>query len=148
MKWGRRGGSRGCSIAPLWLDPMDVHIELEALEHRYEAPYAEGLVSLLGEVDIPERQARGLYAIDWRSANNLIVYGASGVGTDDVVATALYSLASRYGTDDFYFYVIDCEPGILSAFAPCRNAAGWFGPTTPSAWKISLSCLRRREPSS
>ena len=121
---GSMARTADCSTAPLWLDPMDVHIELEALEHRYEVPYAEGLVSLLGEVDIPERQARGPYSIDWCGANNLIVYGASGVGTDDVVATALYSLASHYSTDDFYFYVIDCEPGILSALAPLPQCGG------------------------
>lgn len=143
-------GESSLAAAPLWLDPMASNTDLDALASRYEISQGEGVLSLLGEIDMPEQQNRELYAIDWSRTGNFMVYGASGVGTDEVVATALFSLASCYGADTCRFYVIDCEPGVLSALSPLPQCGGVVRSDDPERMEnlfklIEDELLRRRE---
>lgn len=115
---------------PLWLAPLPAHIGLAELEQSgmrglvAEAQGASSYISILGEVDIPERQTREAHLIDWCETGNLAIYGAPGTGTSELAVTALVSMAKRLDASRLEIYAIDLEGGALSALLALPQCGG------------------------
>lgn len=122
----RQASGQRLAAARLWLDPLPDWLGLAELEGRYAgeleaARMDNGFAAMLGEIDMPAEQRRAPHIVDFRHNGNLMIYGAQGTGTDELIATAICSLARGYSAEEFSFYVLDFDAGMLSCLRalPC-----------------------------
>lgn len=109
----------------LWLDPLPERLSLQSAEARYGAGLEAGsLAAIVGEVDIPARQARVPLVVDLSASGNLMVYGAQDSGADALVATLLYGLASRFDACELNIYAADFGQGLFSPFSMLPQCGG------------------------
>ncbi|WP_291288263.1 type VII secretion protein EssC [Enorma sp.] len=109
----------------LWLDPLPERMGLANVLSRYEGELpGEGLVAVIGEVDVPARQERVPLVIDLDAAGNLMVYGAQDSGADALVATLVYALAQKLDARALNLYIADLGQGVLAPFATLPQCGG------------------------
>ena len=114
-----RRQASGRAARRLWLPPLDKYLSLETLQGRYGAYTPEckpwQLVLPIGELDDPGHQEKRPYAVSFEEDSNVAVYGASGSGRTELLATMLWSVLDE-SPDDRLAYVVDSEAGALLAF--------------------------------
>ncbi len=101
----------------LWLDNIPEYIYIGNLSKKYSytaSPY--NISPIIGEYDDPEGQKQALLTLDLTSKGNTIIYGASGVGQDNLLSTIIYSSAIYHRPEEVNFYVIDLGAETLKIF--------------------------------
>lgn len=98
-----------------WLEPLPELLELERLQSSQTAARADS--AAFGLRDDPAAQAQHLLAIDFESAGNVAVIGASGTGKTSALITLAASLSQRTCTLPVQIYAIDAGGGALDAIS-------------------------------
>ncbi len=101
----------------LWLEPLKDKIYIKDLEERYNytsKPYQ--LEAIIGEYDNPEEQTQGLVTLNYSDGKNLLIYGASGSGKDNLIYTIISSLIMKHTTDELNIYIIDYASENMKTF--------------------------------
>lgn len=107
----------GMAADKLWLDPIPGVIYTYDLEKKYEFKPEQGkLTVVLGEYDIPQKQAQQLLALSPQDGN-ILVYGSAGNGKTTFLLAYIYGMLKRYSAKESVFYIIDYSSETLRAFA-------------------------------
>ncbi len=102
---------------PLWLERISVNLMLEQLLKKYQyqkIPFQLELI--VGEYDVPKRQEQNLFTIPIFKGN-VLLYGASGSGKENFIATSIYSSFVYYTPEELNFYVMDFGAETLKMFS-------------------------------
>lgn len=106
----------GIEAESLWLEPLPGKLELcDLMEQVYRTP-EQGITSVIGKVDDPERQSQFPLTLDLQSFHHMLLCGHSGSGKSTFLRTMLYSLVSHYTPEEFNYYILDLSSGALSSF--------------------------------
>ncbi len=97
----------------LWLDPLPDQVFLAEMRHIYGSWRSEALVCVVGEADDPANQRRFLYSLDLTRVGNVMLYGSSSSGVDQLLASMAFSMAMEWGCDELWLYGVDCGEGQL-----------------------------------
>ena len=116
--------SLGKHAKRLWLDPLPAHISLARLQEKYGKVQGSGFSFALGEVDDPMRQRQFRREVDLAETGNVMFYGTHNSGVGQLVGTYLFDMATRYNTDEYWFYGIDLGAGAIAALAPLPQCGG------------------------
>ena len=116
--------SLGKHAKRLWLDPLPTRLPLAKLEQKYGPMTDEGFTFALGEVDDPKHQHQFRYEVNLVETGHIMFYGTHNSGVGELVGAYLYDLASRYDTDQFWFYGIDFGAGAISALSELPQCGG------------------------
>lgn len=92
----------------LWLPSLRKTILLHELLEKYTYNYEFlSLNPIIGEYDAPKLQNQGLLTLDLLKDGNVLVYGSSGSGKENIITTIVYSLALFHTPDEVNFYIGD-----------------------------------------
>ncbi|MEA2683868.1 MAG: segregation ATPase FtsK/SpoIIIE, family [Chloroflexota bacterium] len=94
-----------------WLDPLP---ELLASTTPAEV-HGRGLSVVMGMTDLPERQRREPWVLDFARDGNLLVYGTGGSGKSSLLRHLAWSLTRSNPTRALHLYAMDCGGGDLAA---------------------------------
>ena len=70
----------------------------------------------IGEYDIPSEQKQELLSLDFTKEGNVLIYGSSGSGKENLITTLLYSSVTTYSPMDVIYYVMDFGSQSLKVF--------------------------------
>ena len=102
----------------MWLPslPADLYISdlIKKYNYKAESCYIKPIV---GEYDNPEKQFQGEFDIDFTSGGNLLIYGLSGSGKENLITTILYSMCVCHPTDELNIYILDFGAEVLKVFS-------------------------------
>ena len=101
----------------LWLDSIPENIYVDNLIEKYNLSNDRSINAIIGEYDAPARQYQDLLKIDLIEEGNTIVYGATGSNKEMFLSSIIYSLCSRYSSDDINVYILDFGSESLRMFS-------------------------------
>ena len=100
----------------LWLPNVPTEIYLHEIKKRYEwKPIRFSLLTAIGEYDNPSLQTQGLFAIDL--SKNTAIYGESGSGKENLLATLIWSSITEHTPEEVNFYIFDFGAETLRMFS-------------------------------
>lgn len=101
----------------LWLPKIPDKIYVDELEQKYNYTSEKCIINpVIGEYDDPGTQSQHLLTLPLSEEGNAIIYGAAGMGKDDLLATIIYSTITRHTPDEINFYIIDFGSETLKIF--------------------------------
>ena len=104
-------------ITPLWLSRIPDVIYVDKLKEKYEWTKENNILNpIIGEYDLPSKQYQGLLTLPISKEGNVLIYGSSGSGKENLVTTILYSLISCYSVHEVNTYIIDFGSEVLNNF--------------------------------
>ena len=99
----------------MWLDKIPSFILINDIKKKYNyVPRPYYLCPVIGEYDDPAAQSQGLLNINLQ--HNLIIYGKSGSGKENLLTTIIWSSIVEHTPDEVNFYIIDCGSESLKMF--------------------------------
>ncbi len=101
----------------LWLDKIPADIYIDELEQKYN--YKEEMCVInpvIGEYDDPKTQSQHILTLPLSKEGNTIIYGAAGMGKEDLISTIIHSTIMRHTPEEVNFYVIDCGSETLKLY--------------------------------
>ncbi len=102
----------------LWLDRIPNIIYVSDLITKYKYHKEDYVINpVIGEYDDPSRQMQGLVTLPLTELGNTLIFGMTGSGKEDLLATLIYSCITTYTTSEINFYIIDCGSETLKMFA-------------------------------
>ncbi len=102
----------------LWLDRIPNIIYVSDLITKYNYHKEDYVINpVIGEYDDPSRQMQGLVTLPLTELGNTLIFGMTGSGKEDLLATLIYSCITTYTTSEINFYIIDCGSETLKMFA-------------------------------
>ncbi len=116
--------SLGKHAKRLWLDPLPTRLPLAKLVQKYGPIPDKGFTFVLGEVDDPKRQNQFRYEVNLVETGHVMFYGTHNSGVGELVGAYIYDLATRYDTNQFWFYGIDFGAGAISALSALPQCGG------------------------
>ncbi len=90
----------------LWLDSMSPEITLDQIINKYNYSSDE-VFAVLGEYDDPANQYQNILTLTLNEEGNTMIYGLSSGNREMFLRTYIYSLCSRYSSNDVNFYIFD-----------------------------------------
>lgn len=109
--------SEGIQVKKLWLEPLSANIYLGSLISKYHYKGDRNKVEVvIGELDKPKEQIQSLFTIRPEDGN-ILVYGASNSGKEDLLNTFVYYLINCYKTNMLNLYILDFGSETLQIFA-------------------------------
>lgn len=101
----------------LWLNKIPDVIYVDELEQKYNyQPQSCVINPVIGEYDDPSTQSQHLLTLPLSTEGNTIIYGAAGMGKDDLLSTIIYSTMMRHTPDEVNFYILDFGAETLKLF--------------------------------
>ena len=101
----------------LWLDKIPENIYVDDLEQKYNYSIEKCNINpVIGEYDDPSTQSQHLLTLPLSSDGNTIIYGAAGMGKDELMSTIIYSVIKNHTPEEVNFYIIDCGAETLKMF--------------------------------
>ncbi len=101
----------------LWLPKIPDKIYVDELEKKYNYISEPCIINpVIGEYDAPNSQSQHLLTLPLSNDGNAIIYGAAGMGKDDLLQTIIYSTIIRHTPDEVNFYVMDFGAETLKLF--------------------------------
>ena len=101
----------------LWLDPIPEIIYISDLKNKYQyQPESYYINPLIGEYDDPVNQIQKNLNIDLSKEGNLLIYGASGSGKENLLTTLIRSIVVEHTPDEVNLYILDCGAESLKIF--------------------------------
>lgn len=120
--------SHGRETRRLWLEPLEKHPTLDALEVRYpEATRMRepwDLSPVVGEVDDPAHQEKRALVLPLSRDGNAVVYGLPGGGAESLAMSAVASLLRTHGADTLNLYLVGLSTGLFAAFREAPQVGG------------------------
>ena len=105
------------NIKPLWLSSIPKEIYVDKLKDKYKYEKEEFVLNpVIGEYDYPSKQSQGLLTIPISNEGNVLIYGSSGSGKENLVTTLLYSLFTTYSLNELNTYILDFGSEVLNNF--------------------------------
>ncbi len=99
----------------MWLDKIPEKIFIKDIKEKYNyTPRPYFINPVIGEVDIPAAQAQTILNVNLHK--NVIIYGKSGSGKENLVSTIIWSSIIEHRPEEVNFYIIDCGAGTLKMF--------------------------------
>lgn len=93
---------------PLWLEKIPSEILVDQLSQKYSYQKDKFILNpIIGEYDVPSRQEQNLLTINFSNGGNVLVYGASGSGKENLINTVIYSSMRFYTPDEVNYYLVD-----------------------------------------
>ena len=108
---------------PLWLPALPDTLYLEDVLKAYEIKET-GLKAVFGLIDQPKLQKQYPAVIDFLKTTNLLITGNIGMGKTTLLQTILYSLVTKYGTDEVSFYCMDFSSRTFRIFKEVPHCGG------------------------
>jgi type VII secretion protein EccCa/type VII secretion protein EccCb len=143
--------ARGPHPRPLWTEPLDDPIPLDALTTAAPAPVAGQLSWPLGEIDEPRKLRRSPLIFDAASptAANVMLVGGPGSGLSTAIQTFVLSAAARYSPADVQFYCLNYGGAKLPALQGLPHVKAVAGQYSPDLIRRVFNelneLLRRRQ---
>jgi len=104
-------------VKPLWLGSIPKNIYVDKLMEKYNWVKNDNeLDVIVGEYDYPSKQKQDLLTIPISKEGNVLIYGASGNGKENLLTTILYSLIKYYSVYEVNAYILDFGSEILNNF--------------------------------
>jgi len=104
-------------VKQLWLDAIPAIIILEELKKKYEYKKQNFILNpVIGEYDVPDKQAQYLLTLPLSEFGNTLIYGAAGSGKEDALSCIVFSLMTTYVAQEVNLYMIDCGSESLNNF--------------------------------
>ena len=101
----------------LWLDKIPENIYVDDLEQKYNYTIEKCNINpVVGEYDDPSTQSQHLLTLPLSTDGNTIIYGAAGMGKDELMSTIIYSIIKNHTPEEVNFYIIDCGAETLKMF--------------------------------
>lgn len=125
---------------PLWMPPLPEMLYLEEVEEKYPLP-EEGICAVYGLVDQPELQKQYPATIDFMSTASLLIIGNIGMGKTTLLQTILFSLATRYSTEDVTIYCMDFSSRTFKIFNRLPHCGGVAFPEEDEAVRRMISLI-------
>lgn len=105
------------NIKPLWLSSIPKEIYVDKLKDKYKYEKEDFVLNpVIGEYDYPSKQSQGLLTIPISNEGNVLIYGSSGSGKENLVTTLLYSLFTTYSLNELNTYILDFGSEVLNNF--------------------------------
>ena len=90
----------------LWLDSLSPETYVDDLIEKYNIN-ANEVTAIIGEYDDPANQYQDILKVELNEEGNTLIYGTSGTNRETMVSSMIYSLCTRYSTDDINIYILD-----------------------------------------
>jgi len=104
-------------IMPLWLTRIPNVIYVDKLREKYNYNKEDYILNpIIGEYDDPSRQKQGLLTLPLSEDGNVIIYGSSGSGKENLLTTLLWSIISNHSIQEVNSYILDFGSQILNNF--------------------------------
>lgn len=104
-------------VRPLWQEPLPPIILLSSLRDKYHVHHDDFILDpVVGEFDMPAKQARDLLTVPITQKGNVVIYGIAGSGKTTFISTIIYDLISNYSADVLNIYILDFGAETLRAF--------------------------------
>ena len=101
----------------LWLDKIPDNIYVDELQTKYNHETVKCEINpVIGEYDDPSTQSQHLLTLPLSTEGNTIIYGAAGMGKEDLLSTILYSTMINHTPEEVNFYIIDCGAETLKLY--------------------------------
>ena len=101
----------------LWLDKIPNDIYVDDLEKKYNYTAKRCVIEpIIGEYDDPSNQLQHLLTLPLSTEGNTIIYGAAGMGKEDLISSIIYSTIVSHTPDEVNFYIIDCGAETLKLY--------------------------------
>ena len=105
------------NIKPLWLSRIPDTIYVDKLKEKYQYQKQDYFLNpIIGEYDYPSKQVQGLLTLPISEDGNILIYGSSGSGKENLLTTLIYSIISNYTINEVNFYIVDYGAGVLGNF--------------------------------
>ncbi len=122
------GKKENIETKQLWLESLPADIYLSDLRKKYNYKPIPSLVNpIIGEFDLPSKQTQGLLNLDLTHEGNTLIYGQSGSGKENLLATILFSIVSENTPSDVNIYIIDLGAETLQMFRKMPHVGGVLG---------------------
>ncbi len=110
----------------LWKKPLPPVIELSDLLQSAHHPDGDGIYSLIGMLDDPERQDQFPFFLDLMSFHNMMLIGNGGSGKSTFIRTLLYSAMERYSPQDLNYYIVDLSDKKLRSYSSAPHCGAYL----------------------
>ena len=110
---------------PLWKEKIPEKIHIEELKEKYhfvKQPF--NLNPIIGEYDVPQNQEQYLLTLPLTKEGNVLLYGASGSGKENLLSTLIYSSELYYTPEEVNYYILDFGTEVLKYFAKSPFVGG------------------------
>jgi len=91
----------------LWLDSIPGDIYVDDIVKKYKYNNSSVVTAVLGEYDAPSKQYQNILTLNLDENGNTLVYGNTGTNREMFISTFIYSLCTKYMTEDINIYVLD-----------------------------------------
>ncbi|HAB66475.1 MAG TPA: type VII secretion protein EssC [Firmicutes bacterium] len=113
VNWSKK---ENYSPKKLWLDPIPELIYIANLAKKYNYTTSQYNINpIIGEYDDPSKQYQGLLTLDLAEGNTYI-FGKSGSGKEDLLATIIYGSCLYHSPEEIVFYIVDMGAETLRQF--------------------------------
>ena len=113
---------------PLWLPALSDKIFLGDILQEYSIDFTGGLITVLGLIDIPERQLIEPFTVDLTTISNMMIAGINSSGKTNMIKTMITSLSMKYTADYVQFYIMDFSSRTLKLFNDLPQVGDVFYP--------------------
>ena len=111
------GNSQNMHARQLWLDKIPDVIYVDELEKKYDYQRESYNINpVIGEYDDPSTQSQHLLTLPLSKEGNTIIYGAAGMGKEDLLSTIIYSTIINHTPNEVNLYILDFGSETLKAF--------------------------------
>jgi len=111
------GNEENVHAKQLWLDKIPDIIYVDELEQKYNYEAQKCVINpVIGEYDDPRTQSQHLLTLPLSKEGNTIIYGAAGMGKEDLMSTIIYSTIMKHSPNEINFYIIDCGAETLKLY--------------------------------
>ena len=117
---------QGIEPKKLWRPPLPQKLELETMLQAEMPPAELGIPVLLGLVDDPEYQRQFPLYVDLLGLHNFLIVGSAGSGKSTLLRTLLYSLVSRYSSEEVNFYLVDLSDRALASYSRLPHCGAYL----------------------
>lgn len=93
----------------MWLPPIPGEIYLDELIEKYKVTDERGFIlnPVIGEYDLPAKQAQNVLRLPITAGGNIIVYGSPGNGKEMFLEAMCYSLMKYHTPSEVNLYILD-----------------------------------------
>ncbi len=110
--------SENIEIPKLWLEKIPAKIYVDSLKSKYNYTKQNFILNpIIGEYDDPDNQNQYVLTVPFTDLGNVIVYGITGSGKEEFLASLLYSCMTSYTVSELHSYILDFGSEALRSFS-------------------------------
>jgi len=98
----------GICANQLWLDKIPETIYVDDLQKKYNYVREKCIINpVIGEYDVPTTQQQHLLTLPLTKEGNTIIYGAAGMGKENLISTIIFSTLINHTPEEVNLYILD-----------------------------------------